>query len=214
MSDSEQKQGRLTVLRELQPDKRGRRRIRVRCECGVEKTLLRENFVHNKVQSCGCLRLERAIEASTVHGHSGVNASPEYEAWRSMIQRCYQESCESYPWYGGKGIGVCREWRESFEAFLAHLGRRPSDQHLLCLLDKTKDFAPGNVAWVTKHEADRKKRSNTFYTVNGVTKCLVDWATEYGIPKNTLHYRVVTKGMPMRDALDVGRGTPGKLLPT
>lgn len=209
------KQGRLTVLGDAPPDKDGNHRIRVRCDCGTEKILVRRSFVKNKVQSCGCLREERQREAATIHGHHTDDApTPEYEAWRSMIRRCEDESVDSYAWYGGKGIKVCKRWRESFEAFLADVGERPSDGHLFCLLNKDKDFKPGNAAWRTRHDADRTKRSNTFYEVNGVTKCLVDWAKEYDIPKNTLHYRVVTKGMSMRDALDVGRGRSGKVLPS
>ena len=210
-----EKQGRLTILCEVARDKRQRQRIKVRCDCGVEKTLIFKSFVTNKVQSCGCLRVERTRTAATIHGHhSGDEPTPEYQAWQSMLQRCYQETCDSYLWYGAKGIGVCREWREDFRSFLADVGLRPSDEHVLCLLDKSKDFAPGNAKWLTEHETHRKRRNNTFYTVNNVTKCLVDWAAEYGIPKATLHYRVVTKGMTMRDALDVGRGTSGKVLPT
>lgn len=219
MVDPGYTQGRLKVLRELPPDKRGRLRVRVRCElalggCGTEKTLIYKSFVGNKVESCGCLRIERVKEASTIHGHhSRDEPTPEYQAWHSMLQRCYQPSCESYPWYGGKGIGVYAAWREDFTVFLADVGLRPSEDHMLCLVDKSKDFSPSNAKWMTKREVHRKRRNNTFYTVNNVTKCLVDWAADYDIPKATLHYRVVTKGMTMRDALDVGRGSPGKLLP-
>lgn len=206
--------GRLVILGDAGVDGFGRKLVRVKCECKTIKVLVERSLRHNKTQSCGCLQVESVKKRNTKHGHAANDsATPEYEAWRTMMHRCYVKTTDSYPYYGGKGIGVCKKWRENFVAFLADLGNRPSDDHVLCLLDKDKDFKPGNVRWLTLSEANRKKRSNTFYTVNGVTKCFVDWATEYGIPKNTLHYRVVTKGMPMRDALDIGRGRQGKVLP-
>ncbi len=210
-----ERQGRLAIVGEAGVNAEGMRLVRVRCDCGTRKVLTYRNYHNNHVQSCGCLRKERQKAAVTTHGHQvGGESTPEYDAWQSMMDRCYREQTGSYPYYGGKGIGVCKEWRESFEAFLGDVGDKPSAGHVLCLLDKAKDFGPGNVAWLTVHDAGRKRRDNTFYTVNGVTRCLVDWAAEYKIPKNTLHYRVVTKGMNMRDALDVGRGRSGKLLPT
>jgi hypothetical protein len=207
-------QGRLTVLGEVDKDERGRRRLEVVCDCGEKRILIRKSFLMNKPQSCGCLRTERLKEAVTTHGHlKDENTTPEYFAWRSMLARCYDEKSDSFSYYGGRGIGVCKAWKDSFESFFKNVGSRPSDDHVLCLIDKDKNFSPKNTEWRTRFDADRTKRSNTFYTVNGVTKCFVDWAAEYGILKSTLHYRVVTKGMSMRDALDVGRGRQGKILP-
>lgn len=39
-----------------------------------------------------------------------------YSIWNNMINRCYCESHEAYPNYGGRGIGVCTEWH-SFLGF-------------------------------------------------------------------------------------------------
>lgn len=130
-----------------------------------------------------------------------------------MLARCYDPACDSYEFYGHKGATVVDEWRDSFETFLKDVGERPSSVHLVSRKDKTQPFGPNNFVWMTKHESGRNRIDNTFYTVKNITKCLVDWAKEHNIPKSTLHYRVVTKGMEMRDALDVGRGRSGKLLP-
>lgn len=37
--------------------------------------------------------------------------------WRHMLERCYDESCEAFPWYGGKGIYVDPHWH-NFQNFL------------------------------------------------------------------------------------------------
>ncbi len=46
------------------------------------------------------------------------------------------------------------------------------------------------------------------YEVNGVTQSLDAWADSSGVPKGTLYYRVVTRGMSMPEAL--AKRTPGQ----
>ena len=57
------------------------------------------------------------------------------------------------------------------------------------------------------------RTSRVTYEVGGVERTLVEWADSSGISKTTLFHRVVTSGMPMADALAVGKGTKGKRLP-
>jgi len=207
-----QRFGRLTLL-EHGPPAEKKRTWKARCDCGNVTTVREANILYGHTTSCGCYHAERVRQTHTRHGQArDGRKTPEYEAWQSMMARCYAPTTDSYPYYGGKGIRVAEAWLTDFQAFLAAVGPRPSPQHRLSRRDPNGHFTPENTYWATQHEIGRKRPDNTFYTVNGVTKCLVDWAKEYGIPKNTLHYRVVTKGMTMRDALDVGRGRQGRAL--
>lgn len=216
--------GRLVVQAVADPGPPPRKRPRwvVFCDplrggCGKQKVVLDNNLQSGHTTSCGCFRIERVRKAQTTHGHlTGGNSSPEYEAWRSMLARCYDRKCDSYKHYGGKGATVVPAWRESFEAFLRDVGPRPSNDHVIGRRreDKDKPFGPGTALWLTHKESSRERADNTFFTVGNKTMCLVDWAREYKIPKSTLHYRVMTKGMDMRNALDVGAGRSGKCLPT
>lgn len=161
-------------------------------------------------------RAKRLRPPNLRHGHRGntsADISPTYEAWRTMIRNCTCKASVRYVDYGALGVTVCDRWlgQQGFTNFLADLGVKPPKRYL-SRRDKTRNFTPENTYWATSKEVGRHRRNNTFYTVNGVTKCLVDWAKQYGIPKNTLHYRVVTRGMTMRDALDVGRGCSGRRL--
>lgn len=47
------------------------------------------------------------------------------QSWCGMIQRCYNQKRPNYADYGGRGIGVCDEWRQNFTAFLRDMGERP-----------------------------------------------------------------------------------------
>ncbi len=57
------------------------------------------------------------------------------------------------------------------------------------------------------------KTSAVLYDVNGTRRTLTEWAKATGISKTTLHYRVVTRGMPMGDAIGLQHGERGQALP-
>jgi hypothetical protein len=75
-----------------------------------------------------------------------------------MIGRCENPNVERYPHYGGRGISICEEWRESFEAFLRDMGRKPSPDHSIDRIDVNGNYEPGNCRWATDSEQQRNKR--------------------------------------------------------
>jgi len=209
--------GRLTVVKVFRPAPGAPLRATVVCDCGTRKEVRCGNLTSGNTVSCGCFHRERVAETHTIHGHrlDGNEASPTYHSWRTMVRNCTSPGSQRYADYGALGITVCARWRGrgGFQNFLEDLGDKPSPEHQLSRRAKRKGYTPSNAYWATRHEIDRNTRRTTLYTVGQRTQCLVDWAREYDIPKNTLHYRVVTKGMTMRDALDVGRGQRGQWLP-
>ena len=56
------------------------------------------------------------------------------------------------------------------------------------------------------------KRNLVFHEVQGERDSLTEWSKRTGIPKTTLHYRVVTVGMTMPQAIALGAGRRGKPL--
>lgn len=206
--------GRLVVEQVSRDEEDRKLRATVLCDCGTRKVVRASNLMTGHTTSCGCFHSERVRETHTKHGYRGNDrAKPEYEAWQSMIDRCYEPRCHSYPHYGGKGVTVCAKWRRDFKAFLDDVGPRPSPDHQLGRRSRSKNYTPSNTYWATRFESDRSRSNNRFFTINGETLCLEDWAERYDIPKSTLHYRLA-KGMSMRDALDVGRGRSGRALPS
>lgn len=85
--------------------------------------------------------------------------TPEWEAWRSMLKRCYKPNTHNYERYGGRGISVCDRWRESYQSFYDDLGERPSKKHSLHRVNNDGNYEPGNCCWATpKVQASNRGR--------------------------------------------------------
>lgn len=124
------------------------------------------------------------------HGESGSRRTPEYTTWCSIKARCFNTSSAYYHRYGGRGITMCAGWRESYEAFLSHAGRRPSPLHTIERIENDKGYKPGNVRWATRKEQARNRTSSRLVTLNGVTKTAAAWAEELGVAQGTLRERL------------------------
>lgn len=187
--------GRLVVISVV--DARTRKCL---CDCGTESIVLRCNLKTGNTQSCGCLRKEIEVIASLTHGQtSGKKWSPTYSVWHGMLQRCLNPKNPRWSDYGGRGITICAEWRQSFEAFLSDMGERPDG----CSIDRIDNDGPyqkDNCVWVNSTQQNRNKRSNRKLTFNGKTLTLAEWAEETSIPYFTLHTRL-RRGWTIEQAL-------------
>jgi hypothetical protein len=126
---------------------------------------------------------------STKHGYFGT---PTYRSWGHMIGRCTNPRDHMFKDYGAKGIRVVPEWvgAGGFARFLEHVGERPSLAHSIDRIDGAKGYEPGNVRWATAGEQARNRKSNVRVTIDGVTKCAADWASEHGVSPDTAHARI------------------------
>lgn len=159
---TDQRFGRLVALERAGRTPDGKSLWRVRCDCGTVKAVRLQLLLRGHTRSCGCLQRERAAAAASrrrKHGHAvGGRISPEYQAWQQMRTRCYNSNHVAWEHYGGRGIQVCRRWRESFPAFLEDVGPRPSDGHSLDRIDVNGDYEPSNVRWATAKQQAANRR--------------------------------------------------------
>ena len=102
----------------------------------------------------------RANERNLKHGHARTpKHSVEYNSWQSMRQRCLNPNYHHYKDYGGRGISICGRWLDSFEAFLADMGGKPSQHHTLDRKNNNGNYNKRNCRWATsKEQASNRSR--------------------------------------------------------
>lgn len=170
-----------------------------KCDCGNLTRAQSNHLAKGKHRSCGCWRLERASEANLVHGASGT---PEWHTWRGLKQRCMNRSHKAYHRYGGRGISVCLRWVDSFENFLADMGKKPSHAHELDRIDNDGPYSQENCRWVLRSVNNRNRSTTRMLTVAGRTRKVLEWAEDLGISCNTLRARL-DDGWSPEDAVSV-----------
>lgn len=135
------------------------------------------------------------------HGETqGGGVSPEWRAWHGMRWRCLSRANRNWDRYGGRGITVCERWN-TFENFLADVGRRPSALHSIDRIDNNRGYEPGNARWATRLEQAANKtqrQSAQLLSHNGRTQNIVEWSQETRIPENTLRARIRRGWDPQR----------------
>ena len=146
--------GKLVVVEEMPPvysvsatRKRSNRVVKCLCDCGSVKDIYLANLRQGKTESCGCI--------NRTHG---MSSTAEYKVWAGMKGRCHNPNHVDYQAYGAIGVTVCQEWRESFEQFLADMGRRPTDNHTIERIDVYNGYEPDNCIWLEKDKQAANKR--------------------------------------------------------
>lgn len=150
------------------------------------------------------LAAARGARSYEKHGHTN---SPAYSRYSSMIDRCYNPKNAAFANYGGRGITVCERWVESFTDYLADVGEKPGPGFTLDRIDNERGYEPENVRWATRDTQNRNHRANRYYTHDGRTMCLKDWAREVGIHVATITNRIDDLGWSFERAISVPPGT-------
>lgn len=166
-----QKIKRLTFIKEVRKEGSGGYWECV-CDCGttcvVDGALVR--FGHTT--SCGCYKWEQILAAVSSHGQS---SNPIYFLWNTMHARCYNENSNSYPNYGGRGIGVCERWHD-FPNFYQDMGDKPEGLSLE-RVDVNKDYSPENCIWdkPSNQAYNQRLKKNNKSGRSGVDSCDGKW---------------------------------------
>ena len=97
--------------------------------------------------------------AKLTHGETGTKL---YNVWSAMKSRCYNSSNERYSSYGGRGIVVCDEWKDSYVTFRDW---STANGYALGLsidrINNNGNYAIGNCRWATDSEQQLNKRPFT-----------------------------------------------------
>lgn len=166
------------------------------CECGGRVTV-RVDHLLDATRSCGCLAKRRMATLNRTHGKSKTVL---YRVWRGMIQRCGDANSPHFKYYGGRGITVCAEWRNSFETFERDMGVGYRAGLSIDRVDNDLGYSASNCRWATDTQQSRNRRFNRLLTFEGETHCVTEWAELIGIKSTTLSERL-RRGWPVERTL-------------
>jgi len=160
----------------------GNRMFLCRCLCGNTVIVRLADVVNGRSQSCGCLVTERI----TTHGCS---KNPLYVIWKGMRHRCYDQMNDSYPRYGGRGIGIAKEWDDVRE-FIKWAEVDYSPGLTLHRKDNNGDYCPENCTWATIKEQQNHRSTNRVIEHEGKILTLAQWGDLLKINRRTLLNRL------------------------
>ena len=128
---------------------KGKEKMKKLCECGCGQAVSRR-FIHG--HSGHKWKAREVSKFARKHGHTSAGkTSGTYISWASMCQRCTNPKHQHWKHYGAKGILICKRWLNSFENFLADMGKRPKGTTLGRFKDKG-NYIPTNCRWMTRAE--------------------------------------------------------------
>ena len=178
--------GRLTVIKRV-PNKGKNARWGCICSCGEYVEVDGCHLRNGGVKSCGCILKE--AKWNKTHGLSN---SRIYGIWHGMKRRCDSRNKN----YGGRGITVCNEWKNSFDTFYEWaLNNGYNETLTIDRIDVNGNYCPENCRWATITEQQNNKRTNVIIEYDGVSHTVSEWAKILNIKRETLVKRLKTKSV-------------------
>ena len=194
--------GRLVAVEPHHLDKLGGWHWLCKCDCGNEKVISRHDLVTKMSRSCGCFAREEKKKPRT-HGLTGTRIM---RIRSCVLQRCENPNNYQYHNYGGRGITVCKEWKEDPLAFYEWALRSGYDDKLtIDRIDNDGNYEPSNCRWVTNKEQQNNRRDNVPITYCNETKNLWEWSIITGLPYANIRSRL-KRGWSVEKALTTPTG--------
>lgn len=121
------------------------------CECGNQTSVRCDHLRTGNTTSCGCSHWDHKIT-------HGMYKTKEYKIWKWIKSRCYSKNDNAYNDYGGRGIIMSDEWKNSFENFYKDMGPKPFPEASIERKDVNKGYNKDNCIWIHKNEQQRNTR--------------------------------------------------------
>ena len=171
--------GSLVVIGKLGRDNHNEMRWLCKCDCGNEHISTTNRLIKGITVRCKKCKDKKAGESNTKHQRSPIDLWYKYQ---NMKTRCYNPHYELYHRYGGRGITVCDEWKNSFVAFRDWALANGYKKGLtLDRRDNDGDYTPDNCRWATMTEQSNNRSTNKIITIDGESDTLANWVRRAGL---------------------------------
>lgn len=197
-----QRFGRLVVISEARNKQNKRFCWECECDCGNITFAYTHSLLSGRVKSCGCYKKK----VNTKHGGCTGEEERLYGVWRSVRQRCCDPHSHSYKNYGARGITICKEWKEDYNAFRSWALANGYDDHAkrctlqLDRINNSGNYTPDNCRFTTPTINSRNRRNTVKATINGETRPIIEWCELMGKDYNLVRGRLFY-GWSIEDAL-------------
>lgn len=130
----------------------------------------------------------------------GMTNSRLYSVWCGIKCRCYNSAYKHFDRYGGRGIAVCPEWRNSFEAFEKWALDAGYDESLtgkeqsLDRIDVNGNYEPSNCRWVNFKQQARNREDTVYVKSENGSIPAREFAEKNNIPDYVFVFRRAKKG--------------------
>lgn len=169
--------GNLTVIKRVENSKNGHSNWLCKCDCGNYTTVHSGHLREKRgTKTCGC-SWKKVGERTYKHG---MKKTRLYRVWNGIKKRCFNENEPSYPQYGGRGITVCDEWKNDFQAFYDWAitnGYDKNSKRGECTIDRIDvngNYEPSNCRWVDMKIQSRNRRNTIYIEQNGEKISLIE----------------------------------------
>jgi hypothetical protein len=123
-----------------------------------------------------------------------------------MKKRCYDERAIGFKNYGGRGIKVCDEWKDSSETFIKWARSNGYEENLsIERIDVNGNYEPSNCTFVEHIDQMNNTTRTVWITYNGKKQSLSNWCRELGVFSNyeAIRTRVSKYGWSFEKAISV-----------
>lgn len=125
-----------------------------------------------------------------------------YNIYRHMLNRCYHLNEAGYQDYGGRGIIVCDRWK-IYDNFKLDMWSSYQEGLSIDRINNNGNYEPSNVRWATRKEQSNNRRSNRWFTINGISKTLAQWSDGSSVKSSTIRQRIYVYKWPIEKALEM-----------
>ena len=194
---SNQKFGRLLVIKYYGKSKDGHSIWECKCDCGNIINANARSLKTQNTKSCGCLHNEilknRKGVKCNFYKHGKTNTRL-FCIFNSMKQRCLNISNKNYKFYGGKGIKICDEWLNKEKGFINFynwaMNNGYKENLTIDRIDNNGDYEPNNCRWTTMKKQANNITNNHLITYKGKTHTISEWSKIINIKPDTLVKRL------------------------
>jgi hypothetical protein len=141
-----------------------------------------------KITDCGCKTPRKK------RGNSNSERKSILKLLSRMKERCYNSNCDSYKWYGARGIKICDEWLKDSETFYRWAKENGYASGLLIdRIDFNGDYKPNNCRFVDDKTSSRNTRRTMFVTLYGEEKPFIEWCELFKIKYEHVYQTYIFK---------------------